>query len=212
MKALSILSFIFLIPFILNAQFEISYDPLTNIMSVEYTGCEPCLFVDNNDALYCEAHYECISNCTNEEYEDCYYDCLQVEGTVEKEFCLKECANTYGYDSWEDYQSCFDDCDQYDNYDGFQNQIIGYQYRLIAAWDEIPFNPQLNQSNQEEVISPAIQDDWVNIPDWHLPFPWPEVYSGHNTCYGIGIRIYYETALGFPVFCDFTVWECNIIG
>lgn len=83
-KTLSSLFLTFLIPLILNAQFEISYDPIINIMSVEYTGCEPCLFVNDIDALNCQAHYDCISDCTDEEYEDCYYDCLQVEGTMDQ--------------------------------------------------------------------------------------------------------------------------------
>ena len=181
-------------------------------MSVEYTGCDICLLCTQEAVNRCECRSECKEVEPTEEQLQIYDD------------CLTDCENDYGDDPvYEDY--CLDGCEYY--LEGVIKScwigcgdiptpvrtIVGYGYRLVAAWAPIPFDPRNNPDNWSEFgPTDLIEGNWVNIPDWNPPSPWPEIYDGNNRCFGIGIRIFYEDADGTTGFCDFTEWECDFIG
>lgn len=48
----------------------------------------------------------------------------------------------------------------------------------------------------------------IDIPDFSPTTPWPGIFVGHNTCYGIGIIITYDDGTT----CRFNEWNCNLIG
>ena len=77
----------------------------------------------------------------------------------------------------------------------------------------ITLHPWNNSSEWQEFNSGVIESNWVSIPNWNPPTPWPEIHNGNNTCYGIGITIWYQDNTDGTIgFCEFTEWECFIVG
>jgi len=82
-------------------EFEINIE--TNEIIFDLT-CDPCSFEDGG------SNCECMDNCTDEAYEDCYYECQNEPYPIDKYYCELDCASYFGYNDWEDYQSCFKNC------------------------------------------------------------------------------------------------------
>lgn len=209
MKQILIL-FLF-IPLLSNAQIEISYNSNNNTVSVDYTGCDICLLGTQSAVNTCECREDCTDAEPTEEdwknYESCIERCREDYGDDPnyEDYCLDECeARLYSSE-----RVCLEDCGPPSS---AIRTIVGFSYRLVAAWDVIPFDPRFNESEWKEFQSDLIESNQIVIPNWNPPSPWPEVHSGNNTCYGVGIRIFYEDPDGTVGFCDFTEWQCNIIG
>jgi len=174
----------------------VNYDPITNTVSVNYTGCDICLLGNADAVRTCECRLDCESD-----RQECFDECKDnFSGLTDLVNCIENC---------QDRNNCLNEC-------GPEpepiREIISFGYRLVAAWDVIPFDPRFDQSQWEVFDSETIESNNVIIPNWNPPSPWPKVHSGNNTCYGIGIRIFYQEPDGSIGFCDFTEWNCNIIG
>jgi len=195
------------LPFLGSSQvFDINYDPLTNTMSVEYTGCDICLLGSQSAVNTCECRFKCEEDFTNDGYQQCKENCEEViTNPQEWADCIEDCNFLLL-----PLEECLSDCGSIPE---AVRTIVGYQYILVAAWDEIPFDPRNNEDNWETFELPApITSNLIDLIEWNPPSPWPGVYTGNNTCYGISMRIFYVDSNGMGVFCDHEQWLCNIIG
>ncbi|MGB3196986.1 MAG: hypothetical protein WBB17_04595 [Saprospiraceae bacterium] len=81
---------------------------------------------------------------------------------------------------------------------------------FFSTFASIPINLRNIRQNWAMFQSaPLISASEIVIPNWSPPLPnWPISYFGNNTCFGIGIRIFYRDSN----FCEFEEWNCKIIG
>lgn len=66
---------ILIIPFTGATQFIVNYDESTNTLSVDYTGCDECLFASRLDVAICNCRLECEQR-PDEEALGAYHDCV----------------------------------------------------------------------------------------------------------------------------------------
>jgi len=160
---------------------EIKYDQTTNILSVQYDVCrDPCTGTSDE---YCDRK-DCIATCTKN----------FQNGTI---IGIAALAN------------CIEGCGEYVPPNTIRVPVV-YSYNVIATWENIPFDP-INNHNHWAIFpgggAPNANGEII-IPNVTLPEPWPEIHTGHNTCYGIMIQILYDDGY----ICNFIEWNCNIIG
>lgn len=160
---------------------EINYDQVLNLLSVTYDVCrDPC--TGTNEA-FCDRE-DCIKTCI-EDFQN--GTITGLEGLAN---CIEGCGESVPSET--------------------AREPVGFSYRVIAAWNNIPFHPWNNEDDWVEFTGTGTPNanGEIIIPSFTLPEPWPDIHTGHNTCYGIGIRVFYDDF----TFCDFTEWNCNIVG
>ena len=181
-------------------------------MSVEYTGCEPCLLGSQEAINRCECREACLEVLPTEEelqaFDECIDECEErySDDPLNYDYCTYACE----LDLEEGINQCLQECGPSPSQ---QLNIIGFQYILVAAWARIPFDPRDNQDNWAiDQITQPIESSFISTINWILPNPWPEVYPDNNTCYGVRMIIFYQDQNGQILTCTFTDWECNFIG
>jgi len=124
--------------------FEINLE--TNEIVFDLT-CDPCIFEDGG------SNCECMDNCKDEAYEDCYSDCRNEPYAIDEYYCKLDCDSYYGYDDWEDYQSCFKNCGETV---GRTRQVDQFAYAFNLWWTHSIFESQ-NGAPDESIVT-NIQD------------------------------------------------------
>jgi hypothetical protein len=162
---------------------EIQYNRSNNALRVEYDECnDPCV---QESAAFCDRE-DCVDTCMER------FQSGDIVGLTALINCIEGCGTPVGGQAI--------------------RQPIQYIYTVVAAWNTIPFHPWNNDDDWQVFSSsgPLLVNGQgeINIPDFNLATPWPNDYWGYNTCYGIGISVLYDDGN----ICDFTEWDCNIIG
>lgn len=114
---------ILLVPYILNAQIEFYYDPVTNLLSLEFDECSACAFDPVSDVTACRCHDDC-----DKEFGNCRQDCIDnFSGLTDLSACIESCQN-----SERNYRNrCGDDPIRAGN-------ITSYAYRFLYSYAPIP--------------------------------------------------------------------------
>jgi hypothetical protein len=104
--------------------------------------CDPCSFADGG--INCR----CRENCTNEDFEDCYTECRNEPYPIDEYYCQLDCNSYFGYEDWEDYISCFDNCGPEE--ERIKN-ITSSAYAFNLWWTHGIFEPQTGTPNESFV-------------------------------------------------------------
>ncbi len=208
MKSLIIICSFFL-PILVNGQFTINYNHTTNIISVVYSGCDLCTYGSIAAVNSCRCWKECENNPTIlNDLQICNDLCVEYYGGYEYNYnllnsCYEGCQTQY----YSDVADCADE-----NECGSRptpKVITQMQYNIWAFWSNIPINPLSDPEGNSHIASGFVSsNNNISIPNWSPGSPWPNIYTGHNTCYYFWIRLYYSDNTE----CDQQYWICNIIG
>ena len=162
------------------------------------------------DWEHIEIDYSQELNLLSIAYDVCGDPCC--EACCEREDCIATCVESFQNGTITGIAAlanCIEGCDESVSNETI-HEPIAFSFIVVAAWNNIPFHPWSNEDDWvifEDSGVPNASGEII-IPSYTLPVPWPEIYAGHNTCYGISIRVFYND----NTFCDFVEWDCNIIG
>ena len=165
------------------------------------------------DVPHIEITYDQNANIVTVDYDECLDPCdglTEEECATEK--CLKNCLETHintEIPNLDAYAECIQHCGEYVP-DPLAARPVSYDYTFIAAWNAIPFHPIDEEDNWVVFEGSGVPNEYgeIVIPEFTLPDPWPEIHTGNNTCYAIGIGVNYDDGTR----CVFIEWNCNIVG
>lgn len=237
-KILLSTSFVFVLCATMNAQpFEFEYDPNTNTITLEFTGCDACIYQNADDVEGCL----CARECKGEEgWLSCRDYCSTLYDEQEESICLDACEAEFA-----DYLNCIRGCDR--PFIGLSPcKPCGVRYRFIADYASIPLDPRVQagnvtvsifyeeggyNNNWNETQCEYDNGEWINhcepwddLQSFTLPSWWSTVTVGKNTCYGLQFQLSYiecpydlETGQSgqcnqFNCIVEQTIWICDFVG
>jgi hypothetical protein len=151
----------------------ISYNPLTNLLSVDFPFCDPCTFNSLQEVQKCN----CIKNCVIETKADPNNICswlLNSNGAAYYNWCIHgHCVQNCGGESL------------------VRRHVVAFRAREFAFHAPIGSNPfDFPVATINDI--PFHPASFVQINPWLVNAPWPGIYSTENTCYVVVIIVLYN--------------------